>query len=93
MMGISRYRVTGKSMEPSLKEGDFVFSRTTFKFKKGDIVIAKCDGLVIIKRIDAIHGNFLVLKGDNPDAGNAYRIDKKFIKGKVFLHISGKRNK
>lgn len=60
-------RVVGKSMEPTLYEGDIVISRKK-PIHKGDIVLANINGREVVKRIYRIHGRTIELRGDNTAA-------------------------
>ena len=58
-------RVVGKSMEPTLKEGQVVIAHQLRNFKPGQVVIAFIDGREVIKRITKIENNSIFLEGDN----------------------------
>lgn len=66
-------KVTGKSMTPTLCDGDVVIVRKTDKFKTGDMIAFYYNNKILIKR--AIAGT-----GDNvyiDSSGNVYVNDKK----------------
>lgn len=78
-------------MEPALQNGDDVLvNKLAYLFaspQKGDIVAAKVNGKVFIKRISAINKDQYFLVGDNPedslDSKNFGSITRKQIIGKV----------
>lgn len=66
-------RVVGKSMLPTLLDGDIVFGRTRKKAKAGDIVIAVHKNREIIKRVSKITGEQCFIEGDNKQASTDSR--------------------
>ena len=54
MLPLSRYRVTGRSMEPNFFDGDYViaFSYIFNKPKIGDVIVFKKGKMFLIKRIE-----------------------------------------
>ncbi len=58
-------RVVGKSMEPTLKNGQTVLISSVRSFKKGDVVIAFMNGKEVIKRITKKQNGQVYLEGDN----------------------------
>lgn len=63
---ISKFTVYGKSMLPVLKEGQDVVSMNWFyKVKVGDIVVIKQDGKEMVKRVQKVQGNKVLVQGDN----------------------------
>lgn len=58
-------RVYGKSMLPTLKQGNIVLAVKKRKYKINDIVIVKINDKEVIKRITKINNNLVFLEGDN----------------------------
>jgi nickel-type superoxide dismutase maturation protease len=93
-MLLSRFKVAGCSMMPTLKHNQIVFaSSIPFFFKKpkiGDIVILQY-GRCIIKRIAGAKENKIFVVGDNEKRSTDSRefgwIDKRKIIGKVIFKI------
>lgn len=90
-----KYICEGKSMEPTLKDGEIVLVDRNAAIEVGDIVVAKHPVeqiSEIIKRVDRInvHGHY-VLVGDNPDDSNDSRhfgaVTREYIKGKVVARM------
>ncbi len=53
------------SMEPTLKEGDFIFGVRIFDdLKTGDIIVFTKDGQLLVKRIAATEGQQVKSKGE-----------------------------
>lgn len=84
--------VNGRSMYPTLKEGDKLWSVRSYlcDIQVGDIVVAKpykCDDRLVIKRVYRIDGMMYYLLGDNPsesyDSRNYGWVSKKEIVAKV----------
>lgn len=90
---IDFFIVSGSSMDPTLKNGDYVIAYQS-DFKVGDIVVINSSGICnssrIIKRITAIDGEMVFVEGDNKensyDSRNFGWIDKKLIIGTVIYH-------
>ncbi len=64
----SYFIVRGHSMEPSAKEGDFVFVwKLLYRPRRGDLVVVKDDGQAgfLLKKIKEIRDGALWLEGDN----------------------------
>lgn len=87
------FRVSGHSMEPTLKEGQILFASLLpylfFKPKVGDVVVFKDEGKVFIKRIKKLEREKYFLTGDNKsdslDSRKIGWIDRENILGKVLL--------
>jgi nickel-type superoxide dismutase maturation protease len=93
-MLLSKIRIVGHSMEPTLKDSQIVFaSSIPFLLRKpkvGDIVVLQY-GRCIIKRIARIKKGKIFVVGDNvkksTDSRNFGWIDEKKIAGKVIFKI------
>ena len=83
----SRFRVKGRSMEPSFHEGDFVIVRKFGEPRVGDVVVAEYKGRQVLKRISDIANDKYFLRGDNQVDGKVFSVKREAIIGKVFLHI------
>jgi nickel-type superoxide dismutase maturation protease len=76
MLPIRIYRVIDRSMEPGLREGDYVFvSMVRIHLREGDLVVARHPrtGLRIIKRVESIGDGRAFLVGDNRAASEDSR--------------------
>lgn len=89
LVPFARFRLQGHSMEPTLKEGDFVLVYKWTTPKIGDVVAFKESEKVFIKRIKNAKNNVFFVEGDNkPDSLDSRKIGliKKWqIIGKVVL--------
>jgi nickel-type superoxide dismutase maturation protease len=75
-VGVRRLVVEGRSMAPTLLPGDRVLVLRSRRLKVGDLVAVpdpRGERRLLIKRITAIHGGLLELRGDNPDASTDSR--------------------
>jgi nickel-type superoxide dismutase maturation protease len=91
-----KYICEGKSMNPTLKDGEVVLVDRAAKIEVGDIVVAKHpieQTSEIIKRVEQInkHGHYFLV-GDNLEDSNDSRhfgaVTKEYIKGKVVARLS-----
>ncbi|HEX8287790.1 MAG TPA: nickel-type superoxide dismutase maturation protease [Pyrinomonadaceae bacterium] len=90
-----KYICEGKSMNPTLKDGEVVLVDRAAKIEVGDIVVAKHpieQNSEIVKRIARIneHGHYFLI-GDNLQDSNDSRhfgaITREYIKGKVVARL------
>ena len=90
-----KYICEGKSMNPTLRDGEVVLVDRTAKIQVGDIVVAKHPTeqiSEIVKRIERIneHGHYFLI-GDNLEDSNDSRhfgaVTKEYIKGKVVARL------
>lgn len=94
-MLLSVFRISGHSMEPTIKNGQKVLvSSVHFIFRQpriGDIVAFRSQGKVFVKRISIIEEDKHFLEGDNEkdsmDSRQFGWIQKDQIVGKVMLGI------
>jgi nickel-type superoxide dismutase maturation protease len=90
-----KYICEGKSMNPTLKDGEVVLVDRAANIEVGDIVVAKHpieQNSEIVKRIARIneHGHYFLI-GDNLQDSNDSRhfgaITREYIKGKVVARL------
>lgn len=67
------FRVEGDSMLPTLKDGWTVICDCAMECRNGDLVVAKHDGVALIKRFRRI-GDTCLFMSDNPSAGKDYEV-------------------
>lgn len=86
-----KYVCEGKSMNPTLRDGEVVLVDRTAEIEVGDIVVAKHpveQTSEVVKRIERIneHGHYFLI-GDNLEDSNDSRhfgaVARNYIKGKV----------
>ena len=93
-----KYICEGKSMNPTLKDGEVVLvDRTATKIEVGDIVVAKHpveQRSEIVKRVERINeerGHYFLV-GDNLEDSNDSRhfgaVTREYIRGKVVARLS-----
>jgi phage repressor protein C with HTH and peptisase S24 domain len=76
-------KVTGKSMEPTLKEGDYVIVGKPSTISKGDMVVVSHAGKEKIKRVKKIRGEKYWLEGDNQTFSSDFWASREQIIKKV----------
>ncbi|MBI2334332.1 S26 family signal peptidase [Candidatus Daviesbacteria bacterium] len=88
---VSKFKVYGNSMLPTLHEGQEVLTFNWGKVKVGDIVVVQRG---IIKRIVKVEGEHVFVEGDNrvesTDSRHFGPINKSQIVGKVIYYPHAK---
>jgi len=91
MFLVTKLRVIGHSMEPAIKNGNFVLgSSIPYLFsspKKEDVAFFRKDGKVFLKRINKIMKNKFFMAGDNSKDSINVWIDRKEILGKIIYGL------
>lgn len=82
LTGIKVYKVNGISMEPTLKQDDYVIVIPKDP-KVGDIVVYRWNGFLFVHRVIGLSNGKFVTKGDNLNFVDRYRIEKEDIVGVV----------
>lgn len=92
MLPLLRVRVVGPSMEPALRNGDWVLVRRNGRVRAGDIVLLahpERPGLLVVKRLVRREAEGWVVLGDNPGASDDSRrfgpVPASSIVGRVTL--------
>ena len=91
-----KYICEGKSMNPTLKDGEVVLVDRAAKIEVGDIVVAKHpieQTSEVVKRVEWINENGLYfLVGDNledsTDSRHYGAVTREYIRGKVVARLS-----
>ena len=90
-----KYICEGKSMNPTLRDGEVVLVDREAKIEVGDIVVAKHpleQTSEVVKRVERINerGHYFLV-GDNPDDSIDSRhygaVTREYIKGKVVARL------
>lgn len=90
---ISKFTVSGKSMFPTLLEGQDILSFNWAylgkKPKIGDVVVIKYQGKEMVKRVKGLEGEQVLVEGDNAEESTDSRhfgpVDQDQIIGKVIF--------
>ena len=77
-------RIFGKSMSPTLKEGDIVVSLKTGEFRTGDVVAFYYNNKILVKRVIASPGDWVDLDEDGTVYVNRERIDEPYLTEKAY---------
>ena len=77
-------RVSGRSMEPTMRDGDILMVDKSIEPKINSVVIAAVNGEMTVKRLTEVNGN-LALTADNPKypTVNVEDFDESMIWGVV----------
>tara|TARA_Y100001934_G_scaffold2279_1_gene3572 strand:- start:131 stop:544 length:414 start_codon:yes stop_codon:yes gene_type:complete len=77
-------RVSGRSMEPTMRDGDILMVDKSMEPKTNSVVIAAVNGEMTVKRLTEVDGN-LTLTADNPKypSVNVEDFDESMIWGVV----------
>lgn len=73
------YKVEGRSMEPTLFDGDII-ELVSEAYTEGDVVVADVGGKLVVKRVV---GDWL--RGDNQDLSNDFELAKTGILGRISI--------
>ena len=72
-------RIFGKSMSPTLREGDIVLSLKTGEFSTGDVVAFYYNNKILVKRVIASSGDWVDLDEDGTVYVNREKIDEPYL--------------
>lgn len=97
-MILMRFRIEDRSMEPTLKSGDYIIvNKLAYVFgkpSKGDVIVFKDPkekNKFLVKRVSKIISNKYFVVGDNKrysqDSRHFGPINKNLIVGKLLMHI------
>ncbi len=81
-------RISGRSMLPTMNDGDFVLTRKQSSYAVGDVIVYRAAGINIIHRIvgGSAPGGYIV-KGDNNDCVDPYKPTGDSIVGREWIRI------
>ncbi|MCA1833781.1 MAG: S24/S26 family peptidase [Actinomycetota bacterium] len=78
-------RVAGPSMLPTLRQGDRLAVSARLHPRRGDLVIARRDGLEMVKRVRRLDGNVVEVAGDNAAASTDFSAHVEDVVGVAVL--------
>jgi len=80
--------VAGRSMEPTLKQGDLVVLKRAESYSVGDILgYVTPYGPIVIHRIVATEDNAFTLKGDNHTSVDPWLVTQDMVLGKLIFSV------
>jgi len=81
--------VMGRSMEPTLKQGDLAILKRAESYSVGDILgYVTPYGPIVIHRIVAAKGGAFILKGDNRTSVDPWDVTQDMVLGKLLFSMS-----
>lgn len=90
LAGVRRVVVEGRSMAPTLLPGDRLLVARHRRLRRGDLVAVADPRLprrLLVKRVAAVNGRSLELRGDNPEASTDSRsfgdVPRSLVRGRV----------
>lgn len=91
IFGYRIYKVSSKSMEPTLKYNDFILIKNKSSFKEKDIITFKVENKYLTARVVEINGNNITTKGDaiefNNDSISKDKVVGKFVYKFIILTL------
>ncbi len=77
-------RIYGSSMEPTLEDGEIIFSLKTKNFEQGDIIAFYYNNKILVKRVIAGPGEWVDISEDGTVFVNSVPIDEPYLVEKAF---------
>ena len=77
------YRIQGTSMNPTLKQGEYVFCIKTNKIERGDIIAFTGRDSFVIKRIIGLPGDIIDISEDGTVSVNGTALSEDYITNKA----------
>ena len=77
-------RIFGRSMSPTLREGDIVLSLKTADFTTGDVVAFYYNNKILVKRVIASSGDWVDLDEDGTVYVNKQRIEEPYLTERAY---------
>lgn len=77
-------QIYGSSMEPTLTDGEIIFSLKTKKFNQGDIIAFYYNNKILVKRVIAGPGEWVDIGEDGTVFVNSVPISEPYLREKAF---------
>jgi signal peptidase I len=74
--------LSGSSMDPTLKDEEFVLAVKTSAFKEGDVIAFYYNNKILVKRVIGVAGDIISIKSDGTVFVNGAEIDESYITDK-----------
>ena len=82
MLFLPVLRITGTSMEPTLKSDQLVMCRKRSNFERRDIIAFYYNNQILVKRVIAVSGDMVEIKTDGTVYVNSSKIDEPYVEEK-----------
>ena len=77
-------QIEGKSMEPTLYNGDIVLLMKTTRFERGDLCGFTWNNKLLIKRVIGVPGDWIEIDTDGTIYLNGEKLDEPYVEQKAF---------
>ena len=77
-------QIEGKSMEPTLHNGDIVLLMKTTRFERGDLCGFTWNNKLLIKRVVGVPGDWIEIDTDGTVYLNGEKLDEPYVEKKAF---------
>lgn len=77
------YRVVGRSMEPTLRHGDFVVCVRCKRPERGKIALIRRGDVVMVKRVIAMQGDDIRIRNNGEVILNGAKLEEPYLCGKL----------
>lgn len=81
--GFPMFQVSGKSMSPTLEDGELIITRRCRRVRKGEIVIFRHGGDLLIKRVTALAGESVEITPEGCFKVNGKAVCEPYAHGKM----------
>ncbi len=80
---VSVQRVTGDTMDPTLKSGDIIIVLRSTKIKQGDVTAFYYDNKILIRRVIGSEGDWINIDENGTVSVNEKELEESYIRQKV----------
>lgn len=77
-------QIEGKSMEPTLSNGDIVLLMKTTRFERGDLCAFTWNNKLLVKRVIGLPGDWIEIDTDGTVYRNGEKLDEPYVQQQAF---------